>query len=204
MRAQDDRRDSAAGNDDAIFAPVRVRSARRPRLFAALVVLGLGSMIALGALDRPPDPATHLVAVASPGSPATALDQVVRWSPPSARATHGTGGEQGGRAAGPLLLNITPVGSHLWVHGDVRSIAVALVLVTVEDPAGNIAATASVRIPGGSPAQRLDPTPAFNVHFFIPDEIQADGFIVSATASSAAGATLFTVTKVMDASTKPI
>jgi hypothetical protein len=203
MPAPDDRRDSGASVDDAIFAPVKVRSARRPRLLAAVVVGALGSIIGIGALDRPPASAPEIAVVASLGPSATDAAVVVRASRPSPGATHASGPVPPARPAGPLLLNITPVGSHLWVHGDVHSLAVARVLVSVEDPAGNVAATASVRIPGGSPAQRLDPTPAFNVHFSIPDEIQADGFIVSATASNAAGATLFTITKVMAASTRP-
>ena len=193
MRAPDDRRESGASADDAIFAPVKVRSALRPRLLAALVIGALGSIIGIGALDRPPGPAPEIAVVASVGSSATDAAVVVRASRPSPGATRASGPVPRARPAGPLLLNVTPVGSHLWVHGDVHSLAVARVLVSVEDPAGNVAATASVRVPGGSPAQRLDPTPAFNVHFSIPDEIQADGFIVSATALDAGGHDLATL-----------
>jgi hypothetical protein len=56
-----------------------------------------------------------------------------------------------------------------------------------------VAATRSVEVPGGSTAFLIGAVPRFDVHFFLPDEVQADGFVVSATALDAKGRRLSTV-----------
>jgi hypothetical protein len=99
-----------------------------------------------------------------------------------------------GTADGSVLaLDVRPAGSHLFIHGDVFSLAVARVRVALADSAGHVAATQSVEVPGGSRAFLLGAVPRFDVHFFLPDEVQADGFVVSATAVDSKGNRLTTV-----------
>jgi hypothetical protein len=90
-------------------------------------------------------------------------------------------------------LDVRPAGGDLFIHGDVFSLDVARVTVTLEDSAGNVAATRSVDIPGGSTAFRIGSVPRFDVHFTLGEEAQADGFMVSATALDSAGRRLTTL-----------
>ena len=48
----DDRSDSAAREDGAVFAPARVRGSRSPRILASVVVIAVGALVAIGVLDR--------------------------------------------------------------------------------------------------------------------------------------------------------
>jgi hypothetical protein len=181
----DDRPDSAAPPDDVVFAPARVRGPRSPRIVASVVALAIAALIAVGALNR--EPASEEVAVAPPAPAVTAGAQTVRPSRPP-RPSVAEPGPSGDPALGAVFdLDVRPAGSHLFVHGDVFSLAVTRVRVTVADAAGHVAERTSVAVPGGSRSFLLGAVPRFDVHFILPDEIQADGFVVSAVALDAKG-----------------
>jgi hypothetical protein len=153
------------------------------------VVLALGGLIAVGALDKNAPPSDGVAAALVSAAPAA----TVRL--PTARPSRQPRASivPGGPGNSVLLLDVRPAGSHLFVHGDVFSLAVTRVAVTIEDAAGHVAQAKAVDLPGGSTAFRLGAVPRFDVHFFLPDEIQADGFIVSATALDAGGHDLATL-----------
>jgi hypothetical protein len=191
----DDQPRPESAEDGAIFAPVRVRGTRRPRIRAFLVIVAVGALITIGALDR---------GAAAPGT-ATVADGTNRAAasvPPAPHATQprprasaqvpGTV-DAPGDGARFVDLDVRPAGGDLFIHGDVLSLDVARVTVTLEDSAGNVAATRSVDIPGGSTAFRIGSVPRFDVHFTLADEVQAHGFMVSATAIDSAGRRLTTL-----------
>lgn len=190
----DDRLDSAAGEDGAVFAPTRVRGARRPRILALVVVVAVVALIAVGALDRQPAPDAGAAADASTAPAATLRAQTARSSRPPPRASAATPRSSHDPALDAVFdLDVRPAGSHLFIHGDVFSLAVARVRVTLADAAGHVAGTTSVAVPGGSRSFLLGAVPRFDVHFFLPDEVQADGFVISATALDSKGHRLATV-----------
>ena len=153
------------------------------------VCLALGGLIAVGALDRKPPPSDGVAAALVSAAPAAPVR--LQTAHPSRQPRVSV--VPAGPGNSVLLLDIRPAGSHLFVHGDVFSLAVTRVAVTIEDAAGRVAQTKAVDVPGGSTAFRLGAVPRFDVHFFLPDEIQADGFIVSATALDAGGHDLATL-----------
>ena len=192
MPVLDDRDDSAAHRDDAVFAPTRVRGPRGPRALASIVVVALGALVAIGALERQPTAETSSVdgrtngpVAIGPVRPTATVLETGRTVQRSNRFTND-----------PIVptfdLDVRQAGSHLFIHGDVFSLAVARVSVTLEDEAGNISATKAVEVPGGSTAFRLGAVPRFDIHFFLPDEVAADGFVVLATALDSAGHPLAT------------
>ena len=190
----DDRSDSAARDDGATFAPARVRSSRAPRILASVVVVAVGAMIAVGALDRGPDGDSAVVTPASEAPAATVRVQTAQSSRPPPRPTSRPLASAAGSPNGQIFdLDVRPAGSHLFIHGDVFSLEVSRVRVRLEDAAGHVAATRAVDLPGGSTAFLIGAVPRFDVHFFLPDEIQADGFVVSATALDGKGHRLATV-----------
>lgn len=195
MRLDDDPAPGAA-QDGAVFAPVRVKGTRRPRILAALVIAGVGGLVAIGALDRATEP-PQTVGIADATGPAatTPPSPTLRSSRPTPRASVQVPGSFDGPAGSARFidLEIRPAGSHLFIHGDVFSLDVVRVTVRLEDTAGNVAATKSVDIPGGSTAFRIGAVPRFDVHFLLADEVQADGFMVSATALDAGGHRLTTL-----------
>lgn len=203
MSELEDRLENRAAEDGAVFAPTRVKGARRPRILASLVVVAVGGLIAIGALDRQAPPESAAVAASTDGPTGTLRAQTARPSRPPPSASIQLPGPSGGRP-GPsqvIDLDVRPAGSHLFIHGDVFSLDVVRVTVRLEDSAGNIAATRSVDIPGGSTAFRIGAVPRFDVHFVLADEIQADGFVVSATALDSAGHRLTTLLQLVARST---
>jgi len=197
----DDQPRPGAAEDGAVFAPVRVKGARRPRLLALLAVAGVGGLVAVGALDRgaaPPRAAAAADATAAADAPVTPVPSAQAF--PSSRPP--SRGSIQGPAASVIDLAIRPAGSHLFIHGDVFSLDVARVTVRLEDSAGNVTATTSVDIPGGSTAFRIGAVPRFDVHFLLADEVQADGFMVSATALDSAGRRLTTLLQLVVGSTE--
>ena len=194
MPVLDDRLDSAAHEDGAVFAPARVRGTRSPRILASVALVALGALIAIGALDRQAEPGGTTAIAASPAPAATFRVQTARSSRPPPRASLGPPGITHGPAIDSVIrIDVRPAGSHLFIHGEVFSLAVARVSVMVEDSAGHVAARRAVEVPGGGAAFRLGSVPRFDVHFFLPDEVQADGFVVSATALDRAAHTLATM-----------
>jgi hypothetical protein len=196
----DDDRVPDARDDGAVFAPTMVRRARGPRVVSALVVIALAGLVAIGALDRADGRDTGAGVVADVGPSATARAQIARSSrPPTASREPTTPQERSERIASRpgdsrvpaggafMSVDIRPAGSHLFIHGDVFSLEVARVSVSLEDALGNVAARRTVEVPGGSTAFLLGAVPRFDVHFFLPDEVQADGFMISTTALDARG-----------------
>jgi hypothetical protein len=191
------------GEDGAVFVATKVRTGRGPRLLAAGVVLALGSLVAIGAVDR-------LITPDQPASGRSSVDAAVaevRSTPvtmasraptlPQERSERFNNGIEIGPTQPPteiVALDLRPAGSHLFVHGDVFSLAVVLVSVDLEDSKGSmVAATVSVEIPGGSTAFRLGAVPRFDVQFSVPDEVMGEGMWVAVTAYGDAGKALVTV-----------
>jgi hypothetical protein len=199
MRLDDDPAPRAA-QDGAVFAPVRVKGTRRPRILAALVIAGVGGLVAIGALDRgTAPPQTAAIADATDAQATTLPTPTLRSIRPTPRASIQVPGSFNGPAGSPpfIDLDIRPAGSHLFIHGDVFSLDVVRVTVRLEDTAGNVAATKSVDIPGGSTAFRIGAVPRFDVHFLLADEVQADGFMVSVTALDSGGQRLTTMLQIV-------
>ena len=190
----DDRPDSTAREEGAVFVPTRVRGARGARILASVVIVAVGALIALGALDRPTESSDVAVAPASEAPAATLRAQTAESSRPRPRASAPAhrGTHDAARDA-VFAFDVRPAGSHLFIHGDVFSLAVTHVRVTLEDPAGHVAERVSVEVPGGSRAFLLGAVPRFDVHFFLPDEVQADGYVIAATALDAKGHRLATL-----------
>jgi hypothetical protein len=188
MQSIDDSRGSGSRDEGAVFAPTSVRGARGPRMLAAVVVVALGGLVAIGAFDRQPEP--DAVAAAPTADQRVAASELPAPWPrlPRPRGTIGAPGLVQGRFVDSVIrIDVRPAGSRLYIHGDVFSLAVATVSVRIEDDLGNVAATQFVGVPGGSTAFWVGAVPRFDVHFFFPDEVQADGYIVAATALDARG-----------------
>jgi hypothetical protein len=185
--------------EGAVFAPTRVRGARGQRVLASLVVVALGGLIGVGALDNvaEPQPDGQQIALVGPSigaAPASTTDPHRDSRPPP----HGglpTGAPHGAAHLSLMDLDLRPAGSHLFVHGDLYSLDIVRVVVKLEDSAGQVAARQIVDIPGGSTAFMLGAVPRFDAHFFLPDEVQADGYSISATALDAKGHRLVTVAR---------
>lgn len=186
-------------DEGAVFAPVQVGRARSPRILASIVVVALGGLVAIGALDRlanAPVPEAAVIIADGPSAPSPA-PSTRRDSRPPARGSLPTAPPtQHGRAIDTLMdLDVRPAGSHLFVHGDVFTFDIVRVRVKLEDAAGHVAAKTVVDLPGWSTAFLIGAVPRFDAHFFLPDEIQADGYTVAATAIGADGKALFTVAR---------
>ena len=194
MTTMDDRSDSAAREDGAVFAPARVRGSRSPRILASVVVIAVGALVAIGVLDRQPDAGNVAVAPTLAAPAATLQAETARSSRPPPRGSIASPGTVRGSPIGSVLdFDVRPAGSHLFIHGDVYSLDVTRVRVRIKDAAGHVAATTSVDIPGGSTAFLIGAVPRFDVHFFLPDEVQADGYVVSATALDSKGHRIVTL-----------
>lgn len=158
--------------DGAVFAPTVVRKARGPRALAGIVVVALGALVAIGALDRGGTPEPNGVAIATDVAPVTPA--------PSA---------QRGPAIfdGLVQLDLRPAGSRLFVHGDVYSLNVVVVVLSIEDAAGHVADQRSVHLQGGSTAFRLGANTRFDALFDVPDELMGEGLWVHADAYDTRG-----------------
>ena len=193
-------RGSGVREDGAVFAPVQVRKARSPRILASVAVVALGGLIAIGAFDRLNQPGSSNAEIAAlPSAAAPVPTQATRSSRPPPRGPRPI---SPGRTGALIALDVRPAGSHLFVHGDVFALDIASIRVRLEDAAGHVAATKSIVIPGGSTAFLLGAVPRFDAHFFLPDEIQGDGYIVAATAIDKGGKAMFTITKSVARSTE--
>jgi hypothetical protein len=171
-------------NDGAVFQATAVRSGGGSRVVVGLVALGAGALVLVATLEPTPPPSPLAAAQATTGPAAfadpTPSPRPRRTSPP---ATSGgvRPGPMGGAAA-VMAVDLRPAGSHLFVHGEVYSLRVETVIVTLLDVAGHVAETRSLLIPGGSTAFRLGAVPRFDVHFAVPDEMLADGLVIEAHA----------------------
>ena len=189
--------------DGAVFVPAKVRTSRGSRFLAVSVALALGGLVAIGAFDRlstsdqpasgraPVGPAVAQ-ARSTPGTRASR--EPVTPQEPSERFTNGPEVAPRPRPPAMVALDLRPAGSHLFVHGDVFSRAVVRVSVDLEDSQGSpVAATESVKIPGGSTAFRLGAVPRFDVQFSVPDEVMGEGMWIAVTAYGDSGKALATV-----------
>jgi len=173
--------------DGAVFAPTVVRRARGPRVLAGIVVAALGGLVAIGALDRGATP--------EPNSAAVARGDVVATPVPSGRSASRPPGAvasprpETGTATfdGLVQLDVRPAGSRLFVHGDVYSLKVQVVVLSIEDATGHVADTRSVRLQGGSTAFRLGANTRFDALFEVPDELMGEGLWVHADAYDTRG-----------------
>src|SRR6185503_18505178 len=109
-----------------------------------------------------------------------------------------------GGAQGVLRVDLRPAGSHLFVHGDIYTLAIVRVTVSLEDQAGSAISRKSVDIPGGSTAFQLGAVPRFDVHFVLPDELMGDGVWVSTTAFNRDGRELASFRQSLPRATVPM
>jgi hypothetical protein len=173
-------------DNGAVFEPTRVRPARGPRMLAAVAGLAVVGLIAVGALDRQVTPSAE-------SSAATPASKSSRPPPQASLGAQGIPNESVSDAV--LELDVRPSGTDLFIHGDVFSLAVSRVSVTLEDPFGHVAAKTTLDVPGGSTAFRIGALPRFDVHFLLPQEIRHDGFVVLATALDGRGVELATLSQ---------
>ena len=193
MPPMDDRLEMAAHEDGAVFAPAPVRSSRGPRVLAVAVLVSVGGLVAIGALDRLPASETALDGGPAAGSAVSASAQTPSVAPHRARTELPSNRFTYDPIVQPIDFDVRSIGSDLFVHGDVFSLDVSRVSVTLEDSAGHVAARQAVDLPGGSTGFRLGAVPRFDVHFVVPHEVQTGGFVVSATAMDSKGHRLTTI-----------
>lgn len=187
--------------DGATFEVSRVRSGRGSRWLAAAVMVAVGGLIALGTLDPGAAPEAAPAALATVEAP-TPHPLMGRSSRPPARGPIASGSSQG-RAVlvGDVIrIDLQPAGRRLFVHGDVFSLRVSRVVVSIEDGSGEVAAASSIPIQGGSTAFRLGPNARFDTHFDAPHELTAARVWVRADAYDSAGRILEAVLEPMLAS----
>jgi hypothetical protein len=201
MSTMDDDR-GAKREDGAVFEAARVRAGRGPRFLAIGVTLALGTLVGLGAINRliTPDKAASARSTEGPAVAPAKTTPVARASreptTPQERTDRFVNGPDlpSPTAARLIAIDLRPVGSDLFVHGDVFSLAVVRVSVDLEDSRGSpVAAAASVEIPGGSTAFRLGAVPRFDVQFSLPDVIPGEGMWIAVMAYGDTGARLATV-----------
>jgi hypothetical protein len=205
MPATEDDRAAGTRDDGAVFALTTVRRARGPRVLASAAVMALGGLVAIGAIDRLAAPEPGPVALSTDGPSARLGATTATSSRPPPRASRlpttpqertertANGTAIAPRAGGIMSVDVRPAGSHLFIHGELFSLDVTRVSVSVEDALGHVAAKRTVEVPGGSTAFRLGAVPRFDVHFFLPDEVRGDGFVISATALDSHGKRLETL-----------
>ena len=199
----DDRRDQLEGTEEAVFAPVRVGSRRSPRLLVAGAAVVVAAIVGAGVVDRlaPAEDRTSLDPLPSQAAVAEATA-----TPRPPRPTSGPIIVSGGRGEprDVLRVDLRPAGSHLFVHGDVFTLAIVRVTVSLEDEGGTSISRRSVDIPGGSTAFQLGAVPRFDVHFVLPDELMGDGVWVSTTAFNRDGRELASFRQSLPRSTVPM
>jgi hypothetical protein len=178
------------------LATTAVRAHHRPPFGPIIVGLALGGLIVLGGIkglgggtlagsgpERATAPDDLPVAGGRP-------DVTPRTKPPTVRAT-----------AVPLvaglptvsdLLAIDPrrAGGALVVHGDVFSLLVDVVVITLEDDTGRASASRAIWVDGGSSPVGTGPNGRFDVPFLITDEALGEGLWVTAEAFDSGGAPL--------------
>jgi hypothetical protein len=174
----DKRPDVRIGDDGAVFAPTRIRARGRPPILLAIAALTVGGLIAVGLFDGLRGDASS--AVLETGASPTTRTEAARPRPP--RSDRSTLVPPSTLPAALIALDLRPAGSHLFVHGDVFSVNVIVVTVSLEDAEGNVSETRSARLPGGSTAFRTGPNPRFDVRFDVPDELMGEGLFVRANA----------------------
>ena len=198
-RTDEGNRDPRA--EGAAFEAVRVRGGGRSGWLSLLVLpVVLGLLVIGGLPGGPADPqrplASLAVAVAVPsGTRPLDVPALATAAPSTVTPRPGPTGDVGPRPrpAGQLLrLDLRPAGSHLFVHGDVFSLSVHAVSVSLIDAEGAVAERERVRMPGGSRSFWTDANARFDVHFAIPDEMMGDGLSIEVSAFDTDGGELGT------------
>jgi hypothetical protein len=184
-------RPPAPADDGFVVRPISVSPGRRPPILGVGLALAVVSLVVVGGLnaasDRDASPRGSFEAAVATGhpSPRPTLDpdRTPPPGPPTSRWTPGP------RTPPPEVIDIElrAAGSHLFVHGDVFSLEVDVVVLTLEDGAGNTGESVAVRLDGGSTAFRLGANDRFDVMFDIADEVIADGLWVRAEAYDRGG-----------------
>ena len=178
----DERRDTTARDDGAVFAPTQIRSPRRPPILAAVVAVTIGALALVGAFEGLGGDAST---AAAPTAAAAAVPEVMRTPRPA--RTRPPGPVPPPTAQTDILeLALRPAGSHLFVHGDVSSLNVIVVTVSIADAAGHVSEVQSVKLQSGvtvmSNGANLRFNARFDVRFDVPDEVMGEGLWVLADA----------------------
>ena len=166
-------------SDGAVFPPRHVRGpGRRPPLVPAAFATAIAGLVVIGMLLPPgatPEPSEIARASAAMGGRmSTAATE---------RPTRGAG-------VGPaevIRLDARPDGRHLFVHGEVFSLRVFVVIVSVRDMDGRTLDIRTLDMPGGSTAFRIGSVNRFDVRFDRPDPDGTRLVIVQARGYDAAG-----------------
>ena len=149
--------------DGAVFDPRRVRRGAGAPVLTAAAVAGIALLAGLLYLVREDlDPSTAFLPPPGPQA-------VVTAAPASLEPEL-------------LVIDLRPAGSNLFVHGDVFSASVVLVVVSLRDPNGRTVTMEAVDIPTGSTAFRTEPNDRFTVRFQLPDEVMGEGLWIVANA----------------------
>jgi hypothetical protein len=159
-----------AEDDEAVFAIARIVSRRRSWLPAAVGALVVAAFVGSGLLFRDPPQAQPTDAARGPAAPTSGAVA----ERPASRASS----LPRDAAAGIRLMQIDarPDGQHLWVHGDVFSMAAFRVVVSLEEGAG-VTATRTVHLPGGSTAFLTEANPRFLVEFNLGGDATGPVFV---------------------------
>jgi hypothetical protein len=131
--------------------------------FLLLVAVLIGSAVLAAPPGRTDQPDTAVVI-----SPTAPVATGLATAKPRRTSRPATG------EAAPALLQVeaSPNGTHVFVNGDVFSMAAFRVELSLE-AGGTVTATRSVSMPGGSTAFLTGANPRFQVQFDVPAEVGA-------------------------------
>jgi hypothetical protein len=185
----DDRGATTIGVDGATFAPERlVADGRRPILPVAMA-LTMGALVAVGWLGERTSTGDG---GRDAGRSATATARAARHAGTpfglglsNARDRPAVPGALGDRL---IRLDVREADDQLFVHGDLFRLDVILVVVSIEDAPGHVAAIESLDIAGGSTAFRIGANPRFSVAFELPASPASAALWIHANAYDRAGA----------------
>jgi hypothetical protein len=166
---------SSDGGDDAVFAPRSVRgTGGRPPILVAGLLVALAGLVALGLYRPADDLARDGVAIAPDTAPTLRAEPVMspRLREPLTEPSSG--------ASALIKLEVRPDGGHLFVHGEVFSNRIRVVVVSLRDAGGGAADIRTVTMPGGSTAFRIGSVDRFDV-LFDRSESMTEGFTVQAS-----------------------
>jgi hypothetical protein len=160
--------------------PIGRVSRRRPIVEAALAI-SAGGLVLVGLLERPPGPGAAS-SLSVPASPRTAVSGTAVPAPGTFRPARPSPGP-----AELIRLDGRPDGRHLFVHGEVFSLRVEPVIVSIRDPDGRTLEIRTLDMPGGSTAFRIGSVNRFEVRFDRPDPEVTRLVAVQASGYDAAG-----------------
>lgn len=168
--------------DGAVFPPRSlIPPARRPSIVPAGLAAVLGGLVLIGGLQQsvPPDGRPSAAALATMTAPSA--------EPSAAAPTIDPRAVEPSSASGDVLrLDATPGGRHLFVHGEVFSLRVSVVIVSIRESEGQTLETRTLVMPGGSTAFRIGSVNRFEVRFDLPDPQRSPSVIVQASGYDAA------------------